>query len=79
MNTPSQAFTISGNIPDNTVGSRVGQINCNKDWLTIPCISDNGRNPTSNCQDRICGDFFNIIESTSAGSVPLFSKYELEL
>lgn len=74
MNTRPQSFSITGNT-DSPVGSLVGAASCDKDWITIPCISDNSVDPTSNCQDRLCGDSFNAIESTTGGNVILFSEY----
>jgi len=51
---------------------QVGATSCNSDWLTIPCSSDNGRAIQSGntvCQDRLCGDAFSSIVSTTSGTV----------
>lgn len=74
VNTPSQSFTLTGST-NSPVGSVVGAVDCNKDWLTIPCVSDSAIDPTSNCQDRICGDNLNVITSTTGGNVVVFSEY----
>ncbi|KAK4325635.1 hypothetical protein Pmani_003804 [Petrolisthes manimaculis] len=72
VSTSPQSFSITGST-DSPVGSLVGAASCDKDWITIPCISDSSVDPTSNCQDRLCGDNFNVIESTTSGNVILFS------
>ncbi|XP_071534346.1 uncharacterized protein [Panulirus ornatus] len=72
VNANSQSFTITGST-NSPVGSLVGAASCENDWLTIPCVSDNSQNPTSNCQDRLCGDNLNAIPSTVGGNVNVFS------
>lgn len=72
VNTSPQSFTITGSTAS-PVGSIVGATECSKDWLTIPCVSDNSRNPSSNCQDRLCGDNLNVIASTTGGNVRVYS------
>ncbi|XP_076057013.1 uncharacterized protein LOC143034597 [Oratosquilla oratoria] len=72
INTDSQAFTITGST-NNPIGSRVGASSCTTDWLTIPCVSDNAQNPFSNCQDRLCGDNINVVQSSTAGNVVVYS------
>ncbi|KAF2367174.1 CUB domain [Trinorchestia longiramus] len=57
VNTDSESFTVTGS---STSSGEVGANNCNNDWLTIPCLSENSLDPFSNCQDRICGGAFSI-------------------
>ncbi|XP_037789212.1 uncharacterized protein LOC119584592 [Penaeus monodon] len=72
VNTNSQSFTLSGR-PTSTAGSLVGAASCTKDWLTIPCVSASATTPVPSCQDRLCGDSFNVVESRTAGNVVVYS------
>ncbi|XP_064120934.1 uncharacterized protein LOC135225587 isoform X1 [Macrobrachium nipponense] len=75
VNTQSQSFTVTGRTTGGTrVGSRVGATSCPFDWLLIPCVSANSQKPFTSCQERLCGDSFNVIESTTAGNVVVYSQ-----
>ncbi|ROT76560.1 hypothetical protein C7M84_004855 [Penaeus vannamei] len=67
-----QSFTLSGR-PTSTAGSLAGATSCTKDWLTIPCVTDSATTPVTSCQDRLCGDSFNVVESRTAGNVVVYS------
>ncbi|XP_042885176.1 uncharacterized protein LOC122261544 [Penaeus japonicus] len=72
VNTDSQSFTLSGR-PTSTVGSLAGATSCTKDWLTIPCVTASTTAPVTSCQDRLCGDNLNVVESRTAGNVVVYS------
>ncbi|XP_068229286.1 uncharacterized protein [Palaemon carinicauda] len=75
VNTQSQSFTLSGRTTGGTrVGSKVGATSCPFDWLLIPCVSTNSQKPFTSCQERLCGDNFNVVESTTAGNVIVYSQ-----
>jgi len=76
VNTPSQAFSVTGGTP--TEGSRVGT-QCSTDWLTIPCAT-NTNDPNAQdgtpvvCVDRICGMVFNSATTVAnSPNVPVYS------
>lgn len=61
----------------NYVSQKVGATSCNSDWLTIACASDNGRAIQSGgtvCQDRLCGDIFASIATTTGNSGTVISN-----
>ncbi|XP_037079095.1 uncharacterized protein LOC119100086 [Pollicipes pollicipes] len=76
VNNASQAFSLGGGASE--VGSVTGD-SCDRDWLFVPCLTDNVNQPLTImsdgnvCVDRVCGDRFNSIQAADSDDVSLYS------
>ena len=78
VNASPSSFSLTGGV--SAQGSVVGSVDCNTDWITIPCATNtnfpNAQSGTpSVCVDRICGMVFNSVTTASGtSSVPVNSR-----
>ena len=78
VNASPSSFSLTGGV--SAQGSVVGSVDCNTDWITIPCATNtnfpNAQSGTpSVCVDRICGMVFNSVTTASGtSSVPVQSR-----